>query len=47
MLGIILCVLGTIMIFKNFENDHSIKLLGAAWLFMGTMLVFFYLRYSF
>ena len=31
-------------LFKNFKGDQNIKLLGAAWLFLGATLILYYVR---
>ena len=46
-LGISLFMLGTFILFKNFKGDQNIKILGAAWLFLGTVLILIYLRSNF
>ena len=43
-LGLALCFLGTLIVFKNFEGDKNIKFLGATWLFLGATLVLYYVR---
>jgi len=43
-LGISLFILGTLVLFKNFEGDQNIKILGAVWLFLGTVLVLIYVK---
>ena len=43
-LGISLFMLGTLILFKNFKGDQNIKILGAFWLFLGTILILVYLR---
>ena len=43
-LGLALCFLGTLIIFKNFKGDQNIKLLGALWLFLGATLILHYIR---
>ena len=43
-LGISLFILGTLVLFKNFKGDQNIKILGAVWLFLGTVLVLIYLK---
>ena len=43
-LGLALCSLGTFIVFKNFKGDQNIKLLGAAWLFLGATLILYYVR---
>tara|TARA_Y100000768_G_C23810376_1_gene601492 strand:+ start:291 stop:455 length:165 start_codon:yes stop_codon:yes gene_type:complete len=42
-IGIALSILGTFLIYKTSE-DNNAKLLGAAWLFFGAMLITFYLK---
>ena len=46
-LGISLFMLGTLILFKNFKGDQNIKILAAAWLFLGTILTLIYLRSTF
>ena len=46
-LGISLFMLGTLILFKNFKGDQNIKILGAFWLFLGTILILIYLRSNF
>ena len=46
-LGISLFMLGTLILFKNFKGDQNIKILGAFWLFLGTILILIYLRSTF
>ena len=46
-LGISLFMLGTLILFKNFKGDQNIKILGALWLFLGTILILIYLRSTF
>ena len=46
-LGISLFMLGTLILFKNFKGDQNIKILGAFWLFLGTILTLIYLRSTF
>ena len=46
-LGISLFMLGTLILFKNFKEDQNIKILGAFWLFLGTILTLIYLRSTF
>ena len=43
-LGISLFILGTLVLFKNFKGDQNIKILGAVWLFLGTVLVLIYVK---
>ena len=43
-LGLALCFLGTLIVFKNFKGDQNIKLLGATWLFLGATLILYYVR---
>ena len=43
-LGISLFILGTLILFKNFKGDQNIKILGAVWLFLGTVLVLIYVK---
>ena len=43
-LGISLFILGTLILFKNFKGDQNIKILGAFWLFLGTVLVLIYVK---
>ena len=43
-LGISLFILGTLGLFKNFKGDQNIKILGAVWLFLGTVLVLIYVK---
>ena len=43
-LGISLFILGTLVLFKNFKGDQNIKILGAVWLFLGTVLVLIYIK---
>ena len=43
-LGISLFILGTLVLFKNFKGDQNIKILGAVWLFLGTILVLIYVK---
>mgnify|MGYP001186663694 CR=1 len=42
-IGIALTILGTFLIYKTSE-DNNAKFLGAAWLFVGAMLITFYLE---
>ena len=46
-LGISLFMLVTLILFKNFKGDQNIKILGAFWLFLGTILILIYLRSNF
>ena len=46
-LGISLFILGSLILFKNFKGDQNIKILGAAWLFLGTILILIYLKSNF
>ena len=46
-LGISLFMLGTLILFKNFRGDQNIKILGASWLFLGTILILIYFRSTF
>ncbi len=46
-LGISLFFLGSIILFKNFKEDQNIKILGATWLFLGTILILIYIRSNF
>lgn len=46
-LGTSLFLLGTLILFKNFKGDQNIKILGAFWLFLGTILIVIYLRSTF
>ena len=46
-LGISLFMLGTLILFKNFKGDQNVKILGAFWLFLGTILILIYLRSTF
>ena len=43
-LVISLFILGTLILFKNFKGDQNIKILGAFWLFLGTVLVLIYVK---
>tara|TARA_Y100001980_G_C14548236_1_gene329294 strand:+ start:951 stop:1142 length:192 start_codon:yes stop_codon:yes gene_type:complete len=43
-LGISLFMLGTLILFKNFKGDQNIKILGASWLFLGTVLILIYFK---
>ena len=43
-LGISLFILGTLILFKNFKGDQNIKILGAFWLFLGTVLILIYVK---
>ena len=43
-LGLALCFLGTLIVFKNFKGDQNIKFLGVTWLFLGATLVLYYVR---
>jgi hypothetical protein len=43
-LGLTLCFLGTIIVFKNFKGYKNIKILGATWLFLGATLILYYVR---
>ena len=43
-LGMTLFILGTLILFKNFKGDQNIKILGAIWLFLGTVLVLIYAK---
>ena len=45
-LGISLFILGTLILFKNFKGDLNIKILGAVWLFLGTVLILIYVKSS-
>ena len=46
-LGISFFMLGIFVLFKNFKGNKNIKILGAAWLFLGTILILIYLRSNF
>ena len=43
-LGLALCFLGTLFVFKDSKGDQNIKILGATWLFLGATLVLYYVR---
>ena len=43
-IGISLFILGTLIMFKNFKGDQNIKILGAFWLFLGTVLILIYVK---
>ena len=43
-MGIVLTILGTYMMYKKFEDNNGAKILGALWLFIGAMLITFYLE---
>ena len=43
-LGISLFILGSLILFKNLKGDQNIKILGAIWLFLGTILVLIFIK---
>tara|TARA_S200000501_G_C20652314_1_gene668043 strand:- start:228 stop:395 length:168 start_codon:yes stop_codon:yes gene_type:complete len=43
-MGLALTILGTYMMYKKFEDNNNGKILGALWLFIGAMLITFYLE---
>ena len=43
-MGLALTILGTYMMYKKFEDKNSARILGALWLFIGAMLITFYLE---
>ena len=43
-MGIAMTILGTYMIYKKFEDNNNAKILGALWLFIGVILITFYLE---
>ena len=43
-MGIALSILGTFMIYKKVDDNNNARILGALWLFVGAILVTFYLE---